>query len=318
MDSDLDTICDFVRVVYGISAFSAEQIVRGVNRTFLIEAEQKFYLRLYRRPGRSVADIRAELRTLDAIYVDQFIDVARPVPSLCNHFIAPLKLRGDRRRWAALFYEAEGCEPGMNAQDMRCAGRALARLHDQKFLNHVAPKRTLGELNQAAATLRGLASRFEFGGEIAHAAMDGMVTLYALSAPDLNANRGFCHGDFRAGNLRINADRATLFDFDDCAVGPQWLDLATMGMWIEFAAGADTAAELWRALISGYSTELLCDASFEQAICYLVPWCEIRAFQFLMSYGELEEDLWNELLDRLNESVKRGLTHRFHILDESA
>ncbi|WP_284284124.1 hypothetical protein [Mesorhizobium amorphae] len=50
---------------------------------------------------------------------------------------------------------------------------------------------------------------------------------------------------FRVANLHRAGDGIVIFDFDDCGIDPQRLDLAIIGWWLELAAhdGAPSCGE---------------------------------------------------------------------------
>lgn len=312
--ADVAIIQRFLSNTYGITVSEVQEVVRGVNRTFSVRtyARNVFYLRLYRQSGRTSLEIAAELDLLKAIEENEFFSVARPVADLQGRYASQLKLSDQIVRTCALFHTAQGRSLEMIIGDMQAAGRALAYLHSQPALVEIAPRRDLADPHKIEATLAEMSAHPVANREIAQRIKESISHLYASSIDDLNTQVGFCHGDFRDANMRIDGARITLFDFDDCGTGPQWLDLATMGLWLEISGRSD-AALLWSEFVSAYSGTLTEDPAFKRTMSLLIAYNELRSIQFLLSYCKLEDALWSEVFNRADETVARAVNGELRI-----
>ncbi len=245
------------RVLAGASRFWRRRFVRvaearrAANVTLrLVEApaggERSWWLRLCRHPGTGSAGLDFELRVLRAVDCGAGVEVALPVAGRGGRLRTRLGWDGVMRH-ACLFAHAEGREMLPCAEDLRRFGRAVAELHGAlQAVGGVAGRRIeAGEACAAAAFwLRragqaAIAEQAERAGPVLRAAV-------AAAGPGV----GLCHGDAWLGNARLDGERVTFFDFEDCAVGPLALDLATMARWLRREADG---AELWEALLAGYS-----------------------------------------------------------------
>lgn len=295
-----------------------QEIVRGINRTFSVRTStgNVFYLRLYRQSGRTSFEIDAELDLLNAIEENEFLSVSLPVADLQGRYTSQLKLSDQIVRPCALFHTAQGRSLEMMVSDMQAAGRALAYLHGQTELAEIAPRRDLADPHQIEATIAEISAHPVASREIAQRIKENISLLYAASVNDLNTQVGFCHGDFRDANMRIDGTRITLFDFDDCGTGPQWFDLGTMGWWLEVSGRSD-AAPLWFEFVSAYSRTLVEDPAFMRTVPLLITYNELRSIQFLLSYCQLEDDLWSKVFNRADETIARAVNCELRIYDSS-
>lgn len=175
--------------------------------------------------------------------------------------------------------------------DLRAAGAALADLHGQTQLAALAPQRELVAEAEVDRTI----ARIEDGFAPERARLVAAVA--DLRGQGMNraaGPAGFCQGDIRMANLHRATDRIVMFDFDDRGLGPQWLDLATVGWWLELATG-DGAAELWRAFLTGYG-RAKGDAELSNFLRWLVAVQHLRSLRFLQDYCRLDAETWVDAL----------------------
>lgn len=74
-------------------------------------------------------------------------------------------------------------------------------------------------------------------------------------------------------NMRVQDERVTFFDFDDCGRGPQWLDVAAMVLWPELSADGHVGA-LWKAFLTGYGLDE--SESVVYFVCRMVAGHQLR------------------------------------------
>ncbi|WP_316151548.1 phosphotransferase enzyme family protein [Cupriavidus sp. BIC8F] len=311
---DIALVRRAVATVYGIDAIDVHEVVRGVNRTFSLtdSADRTYYLRLYRTHGRDEVEIDAELHLLARIERDDLLEVSSAHSTLRGGRRFRLALSDGAIRHAALFDAAVGRPLEMTCDDFAAAANALKRLHAQPALGELAPSRHIAELGEAYRTLNRLAEAFAFAGSAAATVRDRCKHLAAAGWPPAGMPIGFCHGDFRVANMRIEGRRVTLFDFDDCGCGPQWFDLATIGWWLE-TEGRDDSASLWRAFVNAYMPALYGSPGFFHAISVLILLNEIRSIGFLLDYCVLDEPTWREMCRRLDDLSYRAVSGQLAI-----
>lgn len=303
-----------VATVYGIGAIDMHDVVRGVNRTLVLKtsADQTYYLRLYRSYGRSEVEIDSELRLLAGIEQDDTLAVSTAHSTLQGARSFRIALSDGAMRYAALFDAAAGRPLEMTADDFTAAAKALRRLHRQPALVELAPRRHIAELDEAYRTLDRLAEGLAFAGGAVAKVRERCEKLADAGWPPAGVPVGFCHGDYRIANMRIEGRRVTLFDFDDCGCGPQWFDLATIGWWLE-TEGRDDSASLWRAFVDAYMPALHGSREFRQAISVLILLNEIRSIGFLLDYCVLDEATWRGMCRRVGNLSYRAVSGQLAI-----
>jgi len=310
---DLALVQRAVEAAYGIHVIDVHEVVRGVNRTFSLSesSDRTYYLRLYRVHGRSDDEIDAELRLLEQIEPDEVLAVSLAQPTLDGSRSFRVALSDGVIRRAALFSEAAGRPLRMTKDDLKVAAQALRRLHDQPSLKDHAPRRQIADIREVDRTLRSLTENFPYAGGTAAGVRERCERLVA-GCSLAQMPFGFCHGDYRVANMRIDGCRITLFDFDDCGSGPQWFDLATVGWWLE-TGGGNEAASLWRAFVNAYLPTLLGSLNFRHAIPPLILLNEINSIRFLLDYCALTDDLWRDVCRRLGDLSFRAVSGQFAI-----
>lgn len=106
--------------------------------------------------------------------------------------------------------------------------------------------------------------------------------------------------------MRVQDERVTFFDFDDCGRGPQWLDVAAMVLWLELTAD-DHVGALWKAFLTGYGVDE--NESFVYFVCRMVAGHQLRILRFLFDYCELDGALWADVLTQAKTTVSKA-AHR--------
>lgn len=296
MDQDLQAsgeraIAAYLGEIYGLAG-NVSTAVKGVNWTLAVEdnGQAVAFVRLYRPSGRSAADVAAELAVLHAVEGTAALEVSRPLPDRRGRTLSEIELPDGSRRMIAVFARAAGRELAATMADYRRAGTALADLHRQSGLASLAPNREIGSELAAKETLAMIAGRSP---QVAHAIAEAIGTLETLGANKIIGPVGFCHGDMGPLNMRIEGERVTFFDFDDCGRGPQLLDVAGMALWLENSQDDDAGA-LWRAFLAGYGV------AESKQLALFVRWLvidhQLRILRFLLDYCEIEAGLWDDVL----------------------
>jgi Ser/Thr protein kinase RdoA (MazF antagonist) len=228
----------------------------GFNDTYRIitASGETFYLRAYRSPWRTPADVFCELDALMHLH-QKSIPVAHPLRRLDGGYATMVPaLEGPRL--VAVFHLAPGVEPDYTEDAPAKAhqyGRLVASLHNalqdfssphQRFhldLEHFIEKPLrmiqpfLAEMPQAWEELQGMAET---------------VRQRILARPAQALEWGFCHGDLQGYHHRIAPDGSmTFIDFDCGGFGYRAYDLAVF-RWC--ARLSDLEAVWWPPYLQGY------------------------------------------------------------------
>lgn len=288
----------YLRDTYAVTG-NASTVVKGVNWTIAIgDGEQTIaFVRLYRTSGRSQADAASELAVLRAVQDTPVLDVSRPFEDRWGRTLSEVELPDGTQRLVAVFAPALGRELTATAADYWRAGAALSDLHRQSELTRLAPQRELLSEFEDKQTLAMIANRSR---SVADGITEALDALKNLGANKLIGPVGFCHGDVRPANMRIERERVTIFDFDDCGRGPQWLDVAAMALWLEVLP-CDHPAALWRAFLDGYG--LPESEALSLFVRWLVAKHQLRITRFLFDYCELDAALWDQALNQARSVV---------------
>ncbi len=205
----------------------------GFNDTYRIETVHgsTVYLRAYRLPWRTLADIEYELDALVHLH-SQGIPVIRPLPRKNGRLVRAVPAP-EGLRYVALFTGAPGKEIAYDENPESVAfkyGQAVARIHNalQDFnspharfhidLDHLidTPLRNIGPFLSHRADDWAYLQRFA-----------AMLRQRILDLPASALEQGFCHGDLQGYHANIAADGTlTFFDFDCCGFGYRAYELA--------------------------------------------------------------------------------------------
>jgi Ser/Thr protein kinase RdoA (MazF antagonist) len=311
--SDVGAILDTIETEYGIVVGHIAPVVLGVNRTFEVRtSEETYFFRLCRATGRALAEVQAEAAVIAGVREHESLGVARAIPTLRGTYVVDVRKLADSPRYGLLFQRAQGREATTSDADLHRIGRALAQLHAQGQLARLAPRRVVGA---PAGDHRWLGRLGEQAGALRQTIERIGARLRQLRRSAVPAGpRGFCHGDFRCGNLRIANDRVILFDFDDCGVGPQWYDLATMGWWLETSLQPQRSAAAWSVFVQAYFNKADTAPTLAPSITLLVAEAEARAARFLLDHCELAPELWPEVIRGVDAVCERACAGQLHIL----
>ncbi|QPF90845.1 phosphotransferase enzyme family protein [Bradyrhizobium commune] len=294
-------ISGYVAGAYNLTG-SISTVVKGANWTFVVRdgSQDLAFIRLYRNWGRSVADVADEMAVLQAVEGTPALEVSRPLIDLVGRSFSTFELPDGSKRLLGVFTPAAGRELAATAADWHRAGAALSHLHRQNRLAALAPKRELLSDDRRKQTLAMIADRSQL---VANEIGKSLDLLVGLGANKAIGPAGLCHGDVRPMNMRIEGERITFFDFDDCGSGPQWLDLAAMVLWLEFM-NEGNAGLLWRSFLAGYG--LVESESFVHSVRWMVAEHQLRIMQFLFDYCELDTALWDVVLGQAETTLRKA------------
>jgi Ser/Thr protein kinase RdoA (MazF antagonist) len=232
---------------------------RGINDTYEITTQsgQRFFLRVYRTPWRSFANVGYEVDALRHLH-QKGIPVAYPIAQCSGSFIGTVNAP-EGNRAVVLFNLAPGKEPSYTEDPGQKAfdyGRAVARLHNalqdfasphQRFqldLDHLidAPLKTIQPV------LARRPSDWQYLLDFANL-LHQRITALPASALEW----GFCHGDLQGYHHHIQEDGTlTFFDFDCCGYGIRAYDLAVFHWCFHQEANEKLVVEQYR---QGYQDE---------------------------------------------------------------
>lgn len=247
-----EALAAWLDAAYEIGAVAACRFLhRGLNDSFLVEADRGSYvLRVYRAGWRTADEIAYEIAVLEHLgrkRVPAALPVRRRDGAAIDWLPAP-----EGRRAAVLFTHARGRELDGSDEDCCRYGRAVAAVH--AATDDFAPGRARFALDLDHLVTEPMAAIRRF---LRHrpADLDFVETIAAILAQRIAAlpmremDRGFCHGDFHGDNAHIDRGIVTMFDFD-CG-GPGWraYDIAVFRWrWGDDAAGD----RRWAAFLEGY------------------------------------------------------------------
>ncbi|MDQ0588057.1 phosphotransferase [Variovorax paradoxus] len=285
--TDIDK--DWLSSKYARSFAALELVVGGVNRTYRVrEAASTFYLRLYRRSGRPLPQIAAEICLLTEFKGCADVAVGRPVAAKDGAYVLEVAWGGESRL-ACLFESVEGDNFDLTRAGMAQFGAALARLHlamptiiggEVRSLDPVAivqdSLQALHRIRQSKDVARDIEHHY----------------LATLHQPELRAlPSGLCHGDAWTGNARVHRGRAGFFDFDDFGRGPLVIDLGTAAWHLADESGPASDG-LITALVDGYEKFRPLSAIEKDALPLFIQFAEIRSLLFLARYCVLTDEMW--------------------------
>jgi Ser/Thr protein kinase RdoA (MazF antagonist) len=226
---------------------------RSLNDTYLVHADVRYALRVYRHGWRDEDDIAYEVAALRYLR-EHGCDVAGPVPDRADRYWRTVEAtEGDR--YVAVFSWAPGGMPVPEAEYARAYGRAVAGLHDASGGFEGSPARApidadelIGRpLRHIMPFLAGRPEDADYLRELATSVDAG------IQERNADLEWGFCHGDLHGGNAHVTDEGLlTFFDFDSAGPGWRAYDVAayrwaTNAMRLE--AGSD---DCWDDFLAGY------------------------------------------------------------------
>lgn len=246
---------------FGIGSVSACQFYSGgFNHTYRIKTDHDatFYLRAYRLPWRTLADVQVELDALAHLERKGFPAI-RPIPYKDGRpYCTILALEGNRI--LALFSEAPGVEIAYDRQPGRKAqryGRAVAHMHNalddfnshhSRFhldLNHFIDQ----PLQNIQPFLSHRPDDWDFILQFAES-----LRQHILALPAEMLEQGYCHGDLQGYHANVAPDGTlTFFDFDCGGFGYRAYDLAVF-LWC--CRLEDAVAARWSSFLKSYRRTL--------------------------------------------------------------
>lgn len=246
----------------------------GFNHTYQVktEAGRTYYLRAYRLPWRTLADIQAELDVLNHLKFKGF-PAAQPVPYQDSQFFCAVPAP-EGQRYLALFTEAPGQEISyaQAPETMATAyGQAVASLHtalDDFSSPHMRYQMDLDYFTNRPLRFVEpfLAHRPDDWAYVQHFAARLRQRLLQLPASQLE--QGFCHGDLQGYHARQDVNgRLTFFDFDCGGVSFRAYDLAVF-LWC--CRLQDAVTVRWPAFLQAYQERRIMRDVDRQAIPLLV------------------------------------------------
>ncbi|MDO6597468.1 phosphotransferase [Oceanihabitans sp. 2_MG-2023] len=219
----------FVKKQYNLDASTTCSILKtGINHTYLISSSSKKYvLRVYFLNWRTQNEIEEELNLLTYLKLNG-LSVAFPIKNIKDTYIQSLNA-SEGKRFAVLFSYAEG-ETIRNPSKEICntIGKTMAKFH-QSTLN-----KTINRIDYNANTLVSEAYQtatkfFKKGSEemAFYKRANSRITTEFEMANTGELRKGVVHLDFWYENMKIKgATEITIFDFDNCGNGWQFLDIS--------------------------------------------------------------------------------------------
>lgn len=222
-------LSEFVKVHYNLDASTTCSVLKtGVNHTYLISAAgKKYVLRVYFLDWRTPNEIEAELKLLDYLKSNA-ISVSFPIKDKNDQYIQSISA-SEGKRYAVLFSYAEG-ESIRNPSKEICfqLGETMAKFH-QLTVNHSINRIDYNSKTLVHETYEAATNFFQEDSEEMqyYKRANTRITSEFENADTSKLRSGTIHLDFWHENMKIkNASEITLFDFDNCGNGWQFLDIS--------------------------------------------------------------------------------------------
>lgn len=264
------------------------------NATFLVErsTDTPVVIRVYRPGYNDRAEMESEIAWIAALRRAGTVDTPAPLPGR-NGAVLQQFNDGESLRTAACFDHVPGHTPEA-AEDrphwFRILGRIAARMHGQS--KGFTPSKDFSRKRWTWHTIIGPEAywgdwRAAKGLDAAgRAVLEETTERLRRACERLGTGPerfGLIHGDMRAANLIVSADRLTLIDFDDC--GWSWFgyDFAASVSFIEDDPDLDALMQAW---ITGYKEIAPLDPATETALPMLVMLRRMQLTAWLASHAE--------------------------------
>lgn len=273
-------LVEIIPKLYGFSVGSVSEVVRGVNLTYsLTHSTADYFLRLY-SADKSLLEINFEVSALLALdsASNLSFNVASPVAGVNNTYIH--KIWG---RPSVLFNALKGDPLDINDQCLSQFGSALVSLHQFSGWKQLKEIRFFD--------LDGLLAKSLNYGKYIPDRTTVLQRLRASLVDVCDLPIGFCHGDAWIGNALRSCDSISLFDFEDCFVGPALFDVATFSWWL-WQTHPNDFSRLFRAFLAGYGRELT--QSERAALPAFVVLKELKTVLLLAENNLLSSELWEK------------------------
>lgn len=239
---------------YGLGEYSIESINHEFNSTFKVttSAGAKYALRINVNSQRSEENIRAEIFWVRELSKVPGLTVPTPIANRVGEYVSSVRheLLG-KNLWAVMFSWLEGQELGDDptTEALKATGAAMA-------LMHVASRETQlpadSELHVIEDFFWGGENQIALSPEIPEtdrAILLGEIDRISAITKGLYAKTAvqIIHADVHGWNVMWDGKRASIFDFDDCAIGLPIQDLAVTLYYLD-------TAEQEAALFEGYKS----------------------------------------------------------------
>ncbi len=249
---------DLVLKNYAISQLKKiDYFQAGLTDTYLVITNTKKYiLRIYRTNWRSEKDIRCEMDALIFLNKKNIL-VATPVTTKTNEILIKIDAP-EGLRYLILFNYADGTSPDYRnkpAQHATIYGQAFGKLHNTLVdfnSTHTRFKLDINYLlNEPLNTIKTFLKDKPQDWQAINQIADKLKhQFYTYS--DKTLKRGFCHGDLNTGNVHINNNQVTFFDFDCCGFGYHAADIAIF-LW--GAKINNIENKIWQPFLEAYLKE---------------------------------------------------------------
>lgn len=219
----------FVKLHYNLNATLTCSILKtGVNHTYLIISEEKKYvLRVYFLNWKTKKEIEAELDLLNNLK-ENGLSVSVAIKDKNNQYIQTINA-AEGNRFAVLFTYAKG-EIIRNPSEEICfkIGKTMAKFHQ------LTCNKSINRISYNAKTLVNTAytSAEKFFNQNTeemqfYKRANTFITTKFKKANTTYIRKGVIHLDFWYENMKItNSKKLTVFDFDNCGNGWQFLDIS--------------------------------------------------------------------------------------------
>lgn len=222
-------LTEFVKLQYNLDPTTTCRLLKtGVNHTYLVsEANKRYVLRVYFLDWRTQKEIEEELKLLNYLKSNN-LSVSFPIKDNQNKYIQSIPAF-EGNRFAVLFSYAEG-ETIRNPSKDICfkLGETMAKFH-QLTLNKKI-ERIDYNTNSLVIEAYKAASKFflEDSEEMTYYKRATAIISSEFENADYSKLRqGTVHLDFWYENMKVkNESEITIFDFDNCGNGCQFLDIS--------------------------------------------------------------------------------------------
>ncbi|MBD6619177.1 phosphotransferase [Komarekiella sp. 'clone 1'] len=289
---------------------SCKLIKRGLNDTYLVEAEEKKYiLRVYRRGWRNKQDIDFELELLAFLH-EQKQPVAYPIARIDGGFTTEIAAP-EGKRYVAIFSYAPGhaVNDKLDTKQSYILGKVLAEIHQTLDIFKSSFSRpTLNNeylLDWSIVSITPLYQNRKKEMDLLQQQIDRIknqltVINLSFSAPEY----GICIGDVHSGNTHFtNNNKPTLFDFDQCGYGWRAFDIAK---FLHVALRMKINLTIRNSFVEGYQairklnqSELASIPIFIKAAHIWVMGISTNAVGDVLPYGWFNDDWLDERLAML-------------------
>jgi len=287
---------DALRVLeaYPLKVARVTCLNHGFNTTFRVDGSDgsRHALRLNASVHRRPAHVRAELAWLRALGRETALPVPRPVPRRDGQVLSHFRSEAMQRDLMAVLFEwLPGPMLSLESPPahFREVGALLARLHRhaaqwQPPADVAFPDGSqvgMGWPDQIAASALPEAEKAVFAeaGRLAQAALDALARRQPVHP---------LHADLHPWNLKRHRGRLTVFDFDDSAIGPRGLDVATTAFYLR-RAGHGEALE----------------AAFQEGYAAVEPWPDTTPTEHEALLAGRQIFLSNDLVAIENAEIQR-------------